>query len=104
MHATIQHLTHSLPQMQDGDTRTLMDVMNELQTADLERESSYNLTESSLLQLVQLSQLAMQYMTWQLDQHTHTQQVLAEERAAMMAGVRVCGGPRGGGVRVRTGL
>ncbi|KAL6759437.1 hypothetical protein V8C86DRAFT_2575142 [Haematococcus lacustris] len=78
--------------VQETDVHTLMSLFDDLAHADFESESAFNLTEASLLKLLQLSQLLMQYLQWTTEQSNQQQQLLTEDRAALGAALHTIPG------------
>ncbi len=101
-------------QIIETDVRSLMDLFSDLAHADLEvlascaqravhalgcdlhlhcpvvqLESDYNLTSANLVKMMQISQLMMQYMQWNVEQGQTAIQLLQEERTGLMTGARV---------------
>lgn len=71
----------------ESDTRTLMDLFQDVTTADFEAESSFNLSEANLVKLVRLMQMMMQYQGYMLGRKERVQLALEEEQAALQSGL-----------------
>ncbi|GAX85692.1 hypothetical protein CEUSTIGMA_g13108.t1 [Chlamydomonas eustigma] len=73
--------------IREGDSRSLMDMFNEVSQADMEGESSYNLTESNLVKLVRVCQLMMQFVQYKSEQQYNMQQMMEEDQSELQAHV-----------------
>eukprot|EP00195_Chlamydomonas_chlamydogama_P001848 CAMPEP_0202924852 /NCGR_PEP_ID=MMETSP1392-20130828/79191_1 /ASSEMBLY_ACC=CAM_ASM_000868 /TAXON_ID=225041 /ORGANISM="Chlamydomonas chlamydogama, Strain SAG 11-48b" /LENGTH=294 /DNA_ID=CAMNT_0049618607 /DNA_START=88 /DNA_END=972 /DNA_ORIENTATION=+ len=74
--------------VRDNDSRTVMELFNDVAQADLEGESGYNLTEANLIKLLRVCQMMMQYVQHTSEQHFHVQQMLEEDNSLMLANMR----------------
>lgn len=74
--------------VRESDTRSLMEMYQELAHAELEGESVYEMTESNLIKLVRTLQLALQYQQYSLEQGQHMQQLMEEEATQLAAGLK----------------
>lgn len=71
--------------IREADSRSLMDTFNEVSQADLDGESSYNLTESNLIKLVRVCQLMMQFVQYKSEQQLNMQQMMEEDQSELQA-------------------
>lgn len=71
----------------DGDTRTIMELFNDVAYANLDGESVFNMSEANLIKLVRLSQYMLQYLQYRIEQYHELQERLEEEHVQLTAGL-----------------
>jgi hypothetical protein len=65
-----------------------MELFTEVAHADLEGESSFNLTEANMVKLVKVCQMMLQFSQYQSDQQFHVQQLMQEDASSMQVRIQ----------------
>ena len=73
----------------ESDSRTLMDLFSDVAQADLEGESSFNLTESNLIKLVKACQMMLQFVQHSSEQQQQMQHYQEEDADGLQALVKL---------------